>query len=59
MQSSKIRMDVIPVENHVAVTLYYLKDQRSMRMTTNSFGITRNTVGEIICKICLILTHNE
>ena len=58
-RSSKIRKDVISVEKRVAVTLYYLKDQGSMRMTANSFGIARNTVGGIIREICSILAQTE
>ena len=58
-RSSKIRKDVISVEKRVAVTLYYLKDQGSMRMTANSFGIARNTVGGIIREICSILAQIE
>ena len=57
IQSVKIRKDVISLEKHVAITLYYLKDQGSMRMTANSFGIARNTVGGIIREICSILAH--
>ena len=57
-RSSQVRQDVINVEKRVAVTLYYLKDQGSMKLTANSFGIARCTVGEIVQEICDILTIN-
>ena len=57
-RSSKIRRDVLSLEKRVAVTLHYLKDQGSMRMTANAFGIARCTVGQIIQEICMILTKN-
>ena len=44
-RSSKVRRDVLSLEKRVAVTLHYLKDQGSMRMTANAFGIARCTVG--------------
>ena len=57
-RSSRIRNDVISLEKRIAVTLYYLKDQGSMTMTANTFGITRCTVGQVVHEICKILTEN-
>ena len=56
VRSSKIRRDVLSLEKRVAVTLYYLKDQGSMKMTANVFGIARCTVGQVVQEICTILT---
>ena len=57
-RSSRIRNDVISLEKRIAVTLYYLKDQGSMTMTANTFGIARCTVGQVVHEICKILTEN-
>ena len=37
-------LDVLSVEKQLALTLYFLKDQGSLSMTANAFGITRCTV---------------
>lgn len=47
-----------PLEKSVAITLYYLRDQGSMQMTSNTFDIARYTVGQVIQEICGILTKN-
>ena len=47
-----------PLETSVAITLYYLRDQGSMQMTSNTFDIARYTVGQVIQEICGILTKN-
>ena len=57
-RASKVRRDVLSLEKRVAVTLHYLKDQGSMRMIANAFGISRCTVGQIIQEICMFLTKN-
>ena len=57
-RSSKVRRDVLSLEKRVIVTFHNLKDQGSMRMTANAFGIARCTVGQIIQEICMILTKN-
>ena len=38
--------------------MYYLKDQGSMKMTANTFGIARCTVGAVVHEICQILSEN-
>ena len=55
-RSSKVRKDIITLEKRVALTLYYLKDQGSMKMTANTFGIARCTVGQIVYEICGIIS---
>lgn len=42
-RSARVRKDIITLEKRVAVTLYYLKDQGSMKMVANSFGMARCT----------------
>ena len=57
-RSSRVRQDTISLEKRVAITLYYLKDQGSMQMTSNTFGIARCTVGQVVKEICGILTRD-
>lgn len=57
-RSSRIRQDVISLEKRVAITLQYLKDQGSMQMTSNPFGIARCTVGQVVKEITSILTRD-
>ena len=45
------RRDTISVEKRLALVLYYLKDQGSLRMTANSFGVSTATVS-ISSKVC-------
>ena len=54
----KARQDVISLEKRVAIALYYLKDQGSMQITSNTFGIARCTVGQVIQEMCGILTKD-
>jgi len=46
------------LEKRVAITLYYLRDQGSMQMTSNTFGIARCTVGQVVKEICGILSKD-
>ena len=57
-RSSRVRQDVINLEKRVALALYYLKDQGSMQMTSNTFGTAQCTVGQVIQEICGILTKD-
>ena len=57
-RSSRVRQDVLGLEKRVAITLHYLKDQGSMRMTANTFGIARCTVGQVVQEICRILARD-
>ena len=47
-RSSKVRKDVISVEKRLEITLYYLKDQGSMKMTANTFGVARCILGQMV-----------
>ena len=40
------------------VVVHYLKDQGSMTMTANIFGISRCTVGQIVYEICGLITKH-
>ena len=45
------RQDALSVEKKVAITLYYLKDQGSCRMTCNCFGISLSCLSKTIKKV--------
>lgn len=49
---SAFRKDVISAEKRLAICLYYLKDQGSLRMTANTFGVSRSTVSISLRKVC-------
>ena len=38
------------------MTLYYLKDQGSILMTANAFGVALCTVSVVVRKVCYVLT---
>ena len=57
-RSSRVRQDVISLEKRVAIALYYLEDQGSMQITSNTFGITPCTVRQVIQEKCGILTKD-
>jgi len=42
----------------VAMTLYFLKDQGSLRMTSNVFGCSRSTLSVTLKEICEIIVNN-
>ena len=44
--------DTISIEKKVAMTLYYLKDQGSLRMTANVFGIAKSTLSVTPHRVC-------
>ena len=50
-------LDVLSVEKQLAMTLYFLKDQGSLSMTANAFGITRCTVSVIVRKVCDVIAR--
>jgi len=56
IRSSKVRKDVLSLKKRVAITLHYLKDQGSMRITASAFGIASCTVGQVMQEICYIIT---
>ena len=49
-------LDVLPVEKQLAMTLYFLKDQGSLMMTANAFGVANCTVSSVVRKVCDIIT---
>jgi hypothetical protein len=40
------------------MTLYFLKDQGSLSMTANAFGVAICTVSVVVRKVCRVLTKN-
>ena len=44
--------DLISSCKKLAMTLYYLKDQGSLRMTSNATGVGLSTVSNSICQVC-------
>ena len=43
--------NVVPVDNQIAATLYYLSDDGRMRKVANAFGIGKSTVSVIIRRV--------
>ena len=50
-------LDVLSVEKQLALTLYFLKDQGSLSMTANAFGIAHCTVSVIVRKVCDVIAR--
>ena len=50
-------LDVISVEKQLALTLYFLKDQGSIPMTANAFGVAFCTVSVVVRKVCAVITN--
>ena len=46
----------VDVIKQAAVTLYYLSDEGRLRKTANAFGISRQVVSKIVCKVCKAIT---
>ena len=57
-RSSEVRKDIITLQKRVAITLYYLKNQGSLLMTGNTFGIAKSTTSVVVDEICRILAEN-
>ena len=51
------RDDVLSVEKQLAMTLYYLRDQGSILMTANAFGVALCTVSVVVRIVCYVLTN--
>lgn len=49
--------DVLSVEKQLGITLYYLKDQRSLVMTANTFGVALCTVSVVVHEVCGTLVN--
>ena len=52
------RKDTIGAEKRVAMVLYYLKDQGSLRMTANTFGVSIATVSVSLRRVCCAINTN-
>ena len=52
------RDDVLTVEKQLAMTVYFLKDQGSLSMTANAFGVAICTVSVVVRKVCQVLTKH-
>ena len=53
-RSAKVRNDVITLKKGIAITLHYLKDQGSLRVTANLFCIAKCTASVVVHEICSI-----
>ena len=49
--------DILSVKKQVALTLYFLKDQGSLSMTANTFGVAINTVSTVVRNVCDTITQ--
>ena len=54
-QSTNMRSPV-EVERQVAVTLYYLSDEGTLRKTANAFGLSRSYVSVTVRRVCRAIT---
>ena len=54
-QPNAFRQDCVSPEKRVAIALYYLKDQGSLRMTANTFGVAKSTVSASIKIVCSLI----
>lgn len=51
------RGDTISSIKKLAMSLYYLKDQGSLRMTSNIFGVAPSTLSHTIRRVCLAISN--
>lgn len=51
-RSFQVSQDVLSLEKITAITLYYLKYQRPMKMTANTTGIAHSIVLVVVHEIC-------
>ena len=49
--------DVLTVEKQLAMTIYFLKDQGSLRMTANTFGVAVCTLSVVLREVCACITR--
>ena len=56
--ADSFRPDTISAEKRVAIVLYYLKDQGSLRMTANTFGVSVATVSVSLRMVCSAICKN-
>lgn len=50
-------LDVLSVEKQLRITLYYLKDQGSLMIMANAFGVALCTASVIVHKVCDTLVN--
>ena len=48
---------LVSVEKRVAVTLYYLADERRMRKVANAFGIGKSTVLKLVRRVTMAISR--
>ena len=51
-KAKSFRADTVNAEKKVAMSLYYMKDQGSYRMTANTFGVSTATLSVILRQTC-------
>ena len=51
------RPDTNTAEKKLAMTLHYLKDQGSLRVTANAFGVSPSTLSVTIHKVCRVINN--
>ena len=56
--STKVRHDPLNFEKRLVITLYYLKDPGSMKMTANTFRIARWPVVHVMEEISTLISEN-
>ncbi|XP_057290960.1 putative nuclease HARBI1 [Hydractinia symbiolongicarpus] len=49
---NSFRIDTLSAEKRTAMVLYYLKDQGSLRMTCNTFGVSLATLSKSLRSVC-------
>ena len=48
----------LSADKKLAITLYYLKDTRSLPMTANTFGVAANTLGSVVYEVCMAISEH-
>ena len=56
--AASFRADTIQADKRLAMVLYYLKDQGSYRMTTNTFGVSLPTLSNSLRLVCRAINRN-
>ena len=57
--TTKVCHDSLSLKKRLAITLYYLKDQDSMKLTANSFGIARYLTGRVVEETYTLISKNN
>ena len=56
-QNTRFR-NVVPVENKIACTMYYLSDEGRVRKIANAFSLRKSTVSKVIREVCKSISIN-